>query len=88
MFSPRKKLGVRFEAVESFFKSYVSSKQLGTWRFLVGAGAYIASAVFVINLSVLIWSSTLEVRNGSATVFEGKAPDIFMCSNPKAHDDY
>jgi hypothetical protein len=49
-----------------------TTKQLGSWRFTVRAGVAVASIVFLLNLGTLIWGLTLDVKDGSATVFEGR----------------
>jgi hypothetical protein len=49
-----------------------TTKQLGSWRFTVRAGVAVASVVFLLNLGTLIWGLTLDVKDGSATVFEGR----------------
>jgi hypothetical protein len=51
-----------------------TTKQLGSWRFTVRAGVAVASVVFLLNLGTLIWALTLDGKDGSATVFEGKKP--------------
>lgn len=49
-----------------------TTRQLGSWRFTVRAGVAVASIVFLLNLGTLIWGLTLDVKDGSATVFEGR----------------
>jgi hypothetical protein len=57
---------------ESFTQNLDTTKQLGSWRFTVKVGVAIASIVFLLNLGTLIWALALDVKDGSATVFEGR----------------
>ncbi|KAH0153040.1 hypothetical protein KCU67_g9632, partial [Aureobasidium melanogenum] len=61
---------------ESSIKSSEDAKQLGSWRFTVRAGVLITSLVALTNLGVLIWASTLGIKDGSATVFEGSCEEM------------
>ena len=57
---------------QSYTRNLDTTKQLGSWRFTVRAGVAVASLVFLLNLGTLIWALTLDVKDGSATVFEGR----------------
>jgi hypothetical protein len=56
---------------ESSTQNPINAKHLGSWRFTVKAGVAVASIVFLVNLATLIWALTLDVEDGSTTVFEG-----------------
>jgi hypothetical protein len=56
---------------ESSTRNLDITKHLGSWRFTVRAGVAVAVIVFLVNLGTLIWALTLDVKEGSATVFEG-----------------
>ena len=58
---------------ESSIQNLEVAKQLGSWRFTVRAGILVTSLVALTNLCCLIWASTLDTEDGSATVFEGRA---------------
>lgn len=72
MFSTSEKSDTGLVSEESSIRDLDVAKQFGSWRVTVRAGAGIASVVFCINLGVLIWASTMDVKDGSATVFEGE----------------
>jgi hypothetical protein len=57
---------------ESSIRNLDTAKQLGSWRFTVRAGVAVAVIVFLVNLGTLIWALTLDVKDGSAIVFEGR----------------
>ncbi|THX04654.1 hypothetical protein D6D18_03211 [Aureobasidium pullulans] len=70
MFSTSEKSDTGLVSEDSSIRDLDVAKQVGSWRVTVRAGAGIASVVFCINLGVLIWASTMDVKDGSATVFE------------------
>jgi hypothetical protein len=63
---------------ESSTRDLDTTKQLGSWRFTVRAGVAVASIVFLLNLGTLIWALTLDGKDGSATVFEGKNLSLLL----------
>ncbi|CAD0099609.1 unnamed protein product [Aureobasidium mustum] len=60
---------------ESSAQSSDAAQQLGSWRFTVRAGILITSLVALTNLGCLIWASTLDIEDGSATIFEGSCKE-------------